>query len=59
MRRCPSCGAGELNIIAPILQRAALEKTLTHLGFDPRSPPRGRASEAGHAGHTGHAFAAG
>jgi len=49
MRRCPSCGAGELNIIAAILQRAAIGKILTHLGLDPRPPPRGRASEAGYA----------
>jgi len=56
LRRCPSCGGGELEIIAAILQRAAIEKILTHLGLDPRPPPRGRVSEAGHAGH---AFAAG
>ncbi len=49
LRRCPSCGAGELKIIAAILQRAAIEKILAHLGWDPRPPPRGRASEAGHA----------
>ncbi|MFZ4759951.1 MAG: transposase [Burkholderiaceae bacterium] len=49
MRRCPSCGAGELKIIAAILERAAIGKILTHLGLDPRPPPRGRASEAGHA----------
>ena len=55
LRRCPSCGAGELKIIAAILQRAAIGKILTHLGLDPRPPPRGRASKAGHAGH---AFAA-
>jgi hypothetical protein len=55
LRRCPNCGAGELKIIAAILQRAAIEKILTHLGLDPRPPPRGRASEAGRAGH---AFAA-
>ena len=55
LRRCPSCGAGALKIIAAILQRAAIEKILTHLGLDPRPPPRGRASEAG----THHAFAAG
>ena len=59
LQRCPSCGAGELKIIAAILQRAAIGKILTHLGLDPRPPPRGRASEAGHAGHAGHAFAAG
>jgi hypothetical protein len=41
--------AGELRIIAAILQRAAIGKILTHLGSDPRPPPRGRASEAGHA----------
>ncbi len=40
---------------AAILQRAAIGKILTHLGLDPRPPPRGRASEAG---HVGHAFAA-
>jgi ribosomal protein S27AE len=56
LRRCPSCGAGELKIIAAILERAAIEKILTHLGLDPRPPPRGRGSEAGHAGHS---FAAG
>ncbi len=55
LRRCPSCGAGELKIIAAILQRAAIEKILTHLGLDPRPLPRGRAREAGEAGH---AFAA-
>jgi hypothetical protein len=31
---------------AAIPQRAAIEKVLTHLGLDPRPPPRGRASEA-------------
>ena len=49
LRRCPSCDAGELKIIAAILQRAAIEKILTHLGLDPRPPHRGRASQAGHA----------
>jgi ribosomal protein S27AE len=52
LRRCPRCGAGELKIIAAILQRAAIGKILTHLRLDPRPPPRGRAREAGHAGHT-------
>jgi hypothetical protein len=42
-------GAGELKIIAAILQRAAIGKILTHLGLDPRPPPPGRASGAGHA----------
>jgi len=41
--------AGELKIIEAILQRAAIGKILTHLGLDPRPPPRARASEAGHA----------
>jgi hypothetical protein len=44
-----------MKIIAAILERAAIGKILTHLGLDPRPPPRGPASEAGHAGH---AFAA-
>ena len=47
MRRCPRCGAGELKIIAAILQRAAIEKILTHLGLDTRPPPRSKAREAG------------
>ena len=55
LRRCPGCGAGEFEIIAAILERAAIGKSLTHLGLDPRAPPRGRAREAGHAGY---AFAA-
>ena len=41
LRRCPSCGAGELRIIAAILERAVIGKILTHLGLDPRPPPRG------------------
>ncbi len=48
MQLCPNCGAGELKIIAAILERAVIEKTLTHLGLDPQPPPRGRAREAGH-----------
>ena len=35
MRRCPSCGAGELKIIAAILQRAAIEKTRSPAAFTP------------------------
>ena len=45
---CPNCGAGELKIIAVILQRPVIEKILTHLGLDPQPPPKGRAREAGH-----------
>jgi hypothetical protein len=49
LQHCPRCGAGELKIIAAILERAAIEKILTHLGLDPQPPPRGRAREAGQA----------
>jgi hypothetical protein len=47
LRHCPHCGAGELKIIATILERPAIEKILTHLGIDPQPPPRGRARAAG------------
>jgi hypothetical protein len=47
MQHCPNCGAGELKIIAAILERSVIEKILTHLGLDPQPPPRGRAREAG------------
>ena len=47
MQRCPNCGAGELKIIAAILERPVIEKILTHLGLDPQPPPRGRAREIG------------
>jgi Putative transposase len=43
MQHCPNCGAGELKIIAAILERPPVEKILTHLGLDPQPPPRGRA----------------
>jgi hypothetical protein len=45
MQRCPNCGAGELKIIAAILERPVIEKILTHLGLDPQPPPRRRARE--------------
>ena len=48
MQHCPNCGAGELRIIAVILERPVFEKVLTHLGLDPQPPPRARAREAGH-----------
>jgi hypothetical protein len=38
MQPCPNCGAGELKMIAAILQRPVIEKTLTHLGLDPQPP---------------------
>ena len=47
MQRCPNCGAGELKIIAAILERAVIEKILAHLGLDPQPPPNGRAREPG------------
>lgn len=47
MQRCPNCGAGELKIIAAILERAVIEKILSHLGLDPQPPPKGRAREPG------------
>jgi hypothetical protein len=47
MQHCPNCGGGELKIFAAILERAVIEKILTHLGLDPQPPPRGRAREAG------------
>ncbi|NDY93968.1 transposase [Ideonella livida] len=47
MQHCPNCGAGELKIIAAILERPEIEKILTHLGLDPQPRPRGRAREAG------------
>ena len=33
MQHCPNCGAGELKIIAAILERPVVEKILTHLGL--------------------------
>jgi hypothetical protein len=47
MQHCPNCGAGELKIIAAMLERSVVEKILTHLGRVPQPPPRGRAREAG------------
>jgi hypothetical protein len=48
LQRCPRCGGRQVKIIAAILERAAIEKILTHLGLDPQPPPRGNAREAGH-----------
>jgi len=45
MQRCPNCGAGELKIIAAILERAVIEKMLTHLGLQPQPPPRAPAGQ--------------
>ena len=38
MQHCPNCGAGELKIIAAILERPVIEKILSHLGLDPQPP---------------------
>jgi hypothetical protein len=40
IQHCPNCGAGELEIIAAILERPVIEKILTHLGPQARAPPR-------------------
>ncbi len=41
------CGAGELKIIAAILERPVIEKILAQLGLDPPPPLKGRARETG------------
>ena len=45
MQRCPNCGAGELKIIAAILEPPVIEKILTHLGLQARAPPRAPARD--------------
>ncbi len=47
MQHCPNCGAGQLKIIAAILERGVIQKILDHLGLDPQPPPKGRARESG------------
>ena len=47
MQNCPNCGAGELKIIAAILERPVIEKIFAHLGLDLQPRPKGRAREAG------------
>ena len=49
MQYCLNCGAGELKIIAAILERPVIEKILSHHSLDPQPPPRGRARETGEA----------
>jgi hypothetical protein len=39
MQHCPNCGAGELKIIAAILERPVIEKILTHLGWSVDARP--------------------
>jgi hypothetical protein len=43
MQHCPNCGAGQLEIIAAILERPVIEKILTHLGLQARGPLRAAA----------------
>ncbi|MEY3253167.1 MAG: hypothetical protein RL227_2140 [Pseudomonadota bacterium] len=40
LHTCPSCGGGELKIIAAILERPVIEKILAHLGLQARAPHR-------------------
>jgi hypothetical protein len=47
MQHCPNCGAGELKILAAILERPVIQKILDHLGLDPQPPPKGRGREPG------------
>jgi hypothetical protein len=46
MQHCSNCGAGQLRIIAAILEWPVIEKILTHLGLDPQPPPKGQTREA-------------
>jgi len=39
MQHGPNCGAGQLKIIAAILERSVIEKIWTRLGLDPQPPP--------------------
>lgn len=47
MQHRPNCGAGELKIIAAILERPVIEKILAHLGLEPQPPPKAPAREPG------------
>jgi hypothetical protein len=38
MQHGPNCARGELEIIAVILERRVIPKTLEHLGLDPAAP---------------------
>ena len=49
MQRCPHCCAGELKIIAAILERAVIEKIVSYLGLDTQPAPKGRARASGRA----------
>jgi hypothetical protein len=45
MHTCPKCSAGELKVIAAILERPVIEKILEHLDLAPKPPPRAAARE--------------
>ena len=47
MQHCPNCGAGQLKIIAAILERVVIHRILAHLGLDAQPPSKGRAREQG------------
>jgi len=47
MRRCPNCGAGKLNIIAAILERAVIGRVSTHLGLPTLAPRRSARRQTG------------
>jgi hypothetical protein len=44
MQHCPKY-SGELKIVAAVLERPVIEKILTHLGLQARTPPRAAESE--------------
>ena len=46
MQHCSNCCAGEIKIIAAILERPVIEKILTHLGLDRQPPPRAPARQS-------------
>jgi hypothetical protein len=45
MKHSPNCCGGELKIIAAILERAVIEKSLMHRGLEPQPPPRSPSRE--------------
>ena len=47
LQHCPNCGAGEVKIIAAILEWLVIQKILDHLRPDPQQLPKGRARDPG------------
>jgi hypothetical protein len=45
LERRPNCGAGELKIVAAMLERRVIEKILVHLGLRAQPSPRAPARE--------------